>query len=95
MSGAAAADDVISASQLTTRADMLLTTSQAVYGSGAAYAADFNKVLDALQAATGNVDALTQSFVAQQAQDMISSIRGVQDAISAAHNEIAALRRES
>ena len=94
VAGAASAGDAASASQLTTYADALLSTSQAVNGSGAAYASDYSKVLDALQGVSAAGDVLTQSFMAQQTQDVVSSVQAVQTAVSGVQTEIAALRRE-
>lgn len=62
---------------------------------GAADAADFKQVLDSLQEVTGNVDALTQSFVAQQLQTQTDTlVQTLQDNNTSLLGEIAALRRE-
>ena len=95
VSGATAADDATSASQSTIYARTLLTVSQAVYGSGAAYAADLKSVVDFLQGITENVDALTNSFVAQQPQSQTATlVQTLQDNTTSLKGEIAALRRE-
>jgi hypothetical protein len=91
VAGAAAAGDAKSAGQLTGYSDALLTASRSVYGSGQQYAADFNRVLDAIQNVTMVPDQLTQSFMTlalqTQTQTLVTSLQAVQD-------EIAALRRE-
>jgi hypothetical protein len=91
VAGAAAAGDAKSAGQLTGYSDALLTASRSVYGSGQQYAADFNRVLDAIQNVTMVPDQLTQSFMTlalqTQTQTLVASLQAVQD-------EIAALRRE-
>lgn len=95
VSGTAQAGDATSASQLTSYADTLLSASQAVNGSGAAYAADFSKVLDTLQGITGATDSLTQGFVRQNTQSQTDQIvQTVQDTATGLRSEIAALRRE-
>ena len=95
VSGAATAGDATSASQLTTYADALLPTSQAFNGTGAAYAADFNQVLDSLQGVTGNVDTLTQSFIAKDTQNQTDQLKqSLDDLGTGLGTKIAALRRE-
>jgi hypothetical protein len=92
VAGAAAAGDATSAGKLTGFADTFLSASRAVYGSGQNYAADFNRVLDAIQSVvTQPVDALTQSFIALQLQQQTSTIVAAQQATTDAIN---ALRRE-
>jgi hypothetical protein len=65
VSGAAAAGDFNSASQVTTYADALLNASRSVNGSGTGYVQDTNRVLTALSGIAGmSTDALTASALA-------------------------------
>jgi hypothetical protein len=92
VAGAAAAGDATSAGKLTGFADSFLSASRAVYGSGASYATDFNRVLDAIQSVVqAPTDALTNSFLALQLQAQTTSITQAQQATTDAIN---ALRRE-
>lgn len=93
VAGAAAAGDFNSTQKLQGYADSYLNASRAVNGSGAAYVADFNKVLDALQqVATAPVDTLTASYQASLVQNQTDQLVTELQALRA---EVAALRKET
>lgn len=93
VSGAAAAGDFNSTQKLQGYADTFLNASRAVNGSGVAYVADFNKVLDALQqVATAPVDTLTASYQASLVQNQTDQLVTELRALKA---EVAALRKET
>lgn len=76
-------------SGITGYADTLLQTSQAVNGSGTAYVADFNRVLDALQSlASETPDTLTASIYSaemqtqtQQLSDSMAQVKAAVDSL--------------
>ena len=93
VAGAAAAGDYNSTQKLQTYSDSFLNASRAVNGSGAAYVADFNKVLDALNTvATAPVDTLTASYQASLVQNQTDQLVTELRALKA---EVAALRKET
>ena len=53
-------------------------------------------MLDVIQGLTGvgTTDALTQSFMAQQTDNVVTAVTAVQTAVTAVQTEVAALRRE-
>lgn len=92
VSGAAAAGDFRSASELSGYADTLLAASREINGSGARYAADFGRVQQALQGvADVRPDVLTASAAAEQTREQTQVLR---DALSDLRAEVVALRRE-
>ena len=92
VSGAAAAGDYRSASELTGYADTLLAASREVNGSGLAYARDFDRVQQALQGvADVRPDVLTASAAAEQAREQTVAIT---DSVARLEAQLVALRRE-
>ena len=92
VSGAAAAGDYRSASQLSTYADTFLAASRSVNGSGTGYADDFGKVIAALQGvASAGADQLTASAMADIAKQANAP---VVSAIESLEAQVVALRRE-
>ncbi len=95
VAGAAQAGDATSASQLTTYADALLTTSRAMFDTGIGYANDYNSVIDAIQGISTATDSLTQSFITQNTQSQTDQlVQTLQGNATSLQNEITALRRE-
>ncbi len=95
VSGAAAAGDYHSATELQGYSDTFLSASRAVNGSGAGYAADFGRVLDALSNVSAQTEALTISsqreIMQSQTDQLTASVTDLRDTLRA---EITALRRE-
>lgn len=89
----AAGGDYKATSQLQAMSDSLLNTSRTVNGSGVAYAADFARVVDALDKVASNpVEPLTASYAASIAQQQTTAIV---DELVNLKNEVIALRRET
>lgn len=96
VSGAALAGDANSLSRLKDYSESLLSASRAVNGSGAAYAADYGRVLDVL-GSVGSIstDALTASYFAQiTMQAQAASATTIVAAIQALQAEVASLRTQ-
>jgi hypothetical protein len=75
VSGAAAAGDYNSIQQLSGYADTFLSASREVYGSGAAYVGDFQRVLDVLgQVADVAPDTLTASVLATETRTQTAEL---------------------
>jgi hypothetical protein len=92
VAGAAQAGDWNSYSNISTYADSLLSSSQAYNGTGAAYTADFNRVLDVLTNLAGETpDTLTASIAAAQTQTQTNTLVA---ALAAVQGEVAALRQQ-
>lgn len=94
VAGAAKAGDFNSVSQLSGFADNFLAASRVVNGSGAAYATDFRKVLDALTAVSANSsDALTASVLQAetrtQTQILVDELTKLRAAVAAVQSQIA------
>lgn len=90
VSGAAQAGDYNSIGKLQSYSDTLLGASRNLYGSGSGYAADFSKVLDALNSvASTNADTLTASYMASIAQGQTDQLVSELQALRA---EVSALR---
>ena len=93
VAGAASAGDYNSQTKLTGYADQLLGSSRAVYGSGAAYAADYSRVRDALEQITNmSPETLTASAQAAITQTQTAVLA---DSLEKVRAEIAALRAET
>lgn len=90
--GAAQAGDWTSLTQLTGYADALLATSRDVHGSGAAYVADFKRVLDALEK-VGQMPADTLTASIMQAETRTQTATLVEE-LGKLRSEVVALRRE-
>lgn len=92
VSGAAAAGDFNSLTQLTGYADSLLSVSRSLYGSGTQYVADFNAVLDALdRASQASPDSLTASVLRSEVR---TQTQALQDSLASLQDEVRALRLE-
>jgi hypothetical protein len=92
VAGAASAGDAQSLQKFTSYADTFLTASRAVNGSGAQYAADFNRVLDAAtQILNVPTETVTQSFLTLQLRDVKD---GIVDKLDELNNNITQVRRE-
>jgi len=90
--GAAAAGDSNSIARLSSYADTLLKTSRAMFGSGTQYAADYQRVVDAVgTVAAQSADQLTASFYAAQVAEQTTTLNG---SLLDLRAEVAALRRE-
>jgi hypothetical protein len=87
VSGAAAAGDFNSLTQLQSYADSFLNASRAVYGSGEAYVTDFQRVLAALSAVSStSSDTLTasvmQSETRTQTAELVQELGRLRDAVN-------------
>jgi hypothetical protein len=92
VAGAAQAGDYRSVSQLQGFADTYLSASRNVYGSGAAYVADFGRVLDVLeQISTAPSDALTASVLQLETRTQTATLV---DELQRLRAEVTALRQE-
>lgn len=86
---AAQAGDWNSYTNLTGYADSLLSASRTQNGSGTAYAADFNRVLDVISSlATATPDTLTASIYAAQMQTQTQQLSAGLAAVTAAVNAL-------
>ncbi len=75
VSGAAKAGDITSIEQLSQYSDQLLSASRNVFGSGAGYAADFQRVLASLSTVVSKpAEALTQSAFIATTQDQTTTL---------------------
>ena len=91
VAGAAKSGDYTSTQKLKDYADSLLSSSRDLNGSGAAYVADFSRVLDALQQVAGqSADALTASIYAAEMRTQTAIL---DDGITALRAEVTALRQ--
>ena len=89
VSGAAAAGNFNSATQLPGYSDALLAASRVVNGSGAAYAADFQRVLDAFDRIGANsADTLTASVLQTEVRTQTQQITDELGKLRAAVNGI-------
>lgn len=87
--GSAQAGDFNSIQQITSYADTLLTASRNIYGSGAGYAADFNRVLDALsKISTTKPDDLVASVIKSTSQTQIQALQTGFDTLKAALDKL-------
>lgn len=90
VSGAAAAGDYNSISNLSTYADALLSASRNVNGSGTGYVSDYNSVLSSVSSVVRlGADTLTQAFMAAQMQSQTAAIV---TAIQSLQNQVAGLQ---
>jgi hypothetical protein len=90
--GAAAAGDAGSIGKLSSYADALLKTSRTLFGSGAQYVVDYQRVVDAIgSVAAQSSDELTASFYASQVQEQTTTLNG---SLIDLRTEVSALRRE-
>lgn len=88
--GSAMGGDATSATKLTSYADTFLNASSAVNGTGAGFASDFNKVVDALgQYASQSDEQLTAPFYAAQMQTQTATL---QEELVLLREEVTALR---
>jgi hypothetical protein len=93
VSGAAAAGDINSIQQLQQYADTFINASRVVYGSGAAYVSDFQRVLDALNSvASVSPDTLTASVLQvetrTQTATLVQSLADLKAAVDAVTSQL-------